>query len=76
MPRYYFNVHHELHANKDWDGVELPDKNAAWEKATTEAGKMIQEIDGDLRPGHEWKMEVTDEFANPLWIIHVNAEKK
>jgi len=39
------------------------------------AGEMIKEIDGRLVPGREWRLEVTDEFRNPLYVIHVSAEK-
>lgn len=75
MPRYFFNVMHDG-LKPDFDGLELPSKNAAWEEATTAAGEIIKGLDGALRPGHDWKMEVTDEFANPLWEIRVSAEKK
>lgn len=27
------------------------------------------------KPGREWRMEVTDEFANPLYVVHINAER-
>ena len=26
-------------------------------------------LDGKLKPGHEWKMEVADEFKEPLFIL-------
>lgn len=38
-------------------------------------GKIIQDIDGKLRPGKDWRMEVTDEFAQPLYAINVSAKK-
>jgi hypothetical protein len=53
----------------------LPDKFAAWEEATVVAGQSLQSLDGKLQPGREWRMEVTDEFANPLYVIHINAER-
>jgi hypothetical protein len=75
MPRYHFHVYHDTNRT-DFDGVELPDKNAAWEEATVAAGEMVKGLDGSLKPGHDWRMEVTDEFENPLWEIHVKAKKK
>jgi hypothetical protein len=30
----------------------------------------------DLRADREWRIEVTDEFANPIYVIHINAENK
>uniref|UniRef100_Q07NX0 DUF6894 domain-containing protein n=1 Tax=Rhodopseudomonas palustris (strain BisA53) TaxID=316055 RepID=Q07NX0_RHOP5 len=75
MPKYFFNVRHEKHT-PDFVGTELSDKHAAWENATRKCGEIIREIDGDLKPGREWQMEVTDEFANPIYVIHISAENK
>jgi hypothetical protein len=72
MPRYFFNVHHERD-NLDWVGEEFPDQQAAWKEATVTAGRMLQSLDGRLKPGVDWRMEVTDEFANPLYVILVSA---
>ena len=74
MPKYFFNVFHDR-AEIDQDGEELPDKHAAWREATVTAGQIMQDMDGKLQPGKAWRMEVTDEFANPLYVIHVHAEK-
>lgn len=72
MPRYFFNVHHDR-AEPDEEGEELPDVQAAWRVATVTAGQIIQDLDGRLRPGQDWRLEVTDEFANPLYVIHISA---
>ncbi|WP_409362458.1 hypothetical protein [Bradyrhizobium sp. SBR1B] len=39
------------------------------------AGRVLQDIDGKLVPGREWRMEVVDEFRNPLFVLHINAER-
>ena len=76
MPRYFFNVYHER-AELDEEGEELPDLQAAWREATITAGQIIQDLDGRLRPGgKDWRMEVTDESANPIYVIHVHADKR
>jgi hypothetical protein len=72
MPRYFFHVHHER-SDLDAVGEEFDDRHAAWKEATVTAGKMLQSLDGKLQPGLDWHMEVTDEFANPLYVIHVSA---
>ncbi|HLX16004.1 MAG TPA: hypothetical protein VKS24_12455 [Bradyrhizobium sp.] len=74
MPRYFFNVFHE---RPEWDSVgeELPDRQAAWKEATVAAGQLLQNLDGKLQPGQDWQMEVTDEFANPIYVIHVSAKR-
>ena len=74
MPRYFFNVHHDT-IQIDHVGEELPDKHAAWEEATVSAGQILQSLDGRLKPGHDWKMEVTDEFRNPLFVLLISARK-
>ena len=74
MPRYYFHVHHDGHQPDD-EGEELADHHAAWQEATVTAGRILQGIDGKLRPGHDWRMEVTDEFANSLYVLHISAER-
>ena len=75
MARYFFNIHHDRERH-DTEGVELPDADAAWREATLAAGELIKEIDGDLRPGQEWRLEVTDEQQKRLYLIRVIAEKK
>lgn len=74
MPRYFFNVYHEK-PELDEEGEELPNAQAAWLEATVTAGKIIQDLDGKLRPGAEWRMEVTDEFTNRLYVIKLYVEK-
>jgi len=74
MPRYFFNIYHER-TELDSVGEELPDKHAAWEEATITAGRLLQSLDGKLKPRRDWRMEVTDEFANPLYVIHVSAKQ-
>ena len=74
MPRYFFHVYHDR-VELDEEGEELPDKHAAWEEATITAGQILQSLDGKLKPDREWRMEVMDEFQNPLYVLHINAEK-
>lgn len=73
MPRYFFHTYHER-AELDDEGEELPDKHAAWREATITAGQVLQDVDGKLTPGREWRMEVTDEFQTTLYVLHINAE--
>jgi hypothetical protein len=75
MPLYFSMFKTELRP-RIRPGRSFLDKRAAWAEATKSCGDLIRNIDGDLRPGHEWRMEVTDEFANPIYVIHINAENK
>jgi hypothetical protein len=56
MPRYFFNVH-DVKPSIDEHGEELPDDEAAWKEATSFAGALIKDIDGEFRPGRSgaWK---------------------
>ena len=76
MPRYFFNVFHGSEHHPDCEGEVLEDKHAAWAEATKVAGQTIKDIDGKLRPGHEWRLEVSDEFGGALWEIRVAAKDK
>jgi hypothetical protein len=73
MPRYFFHIHHDR-AVEDYEGEELPDKHAAWREATVTAGRILQGLDGDLTPAREWRMVVTDEFQNPLFVLQIRAK--
>jgi hypothetical protein len=74
MARYFFNIYHDG-VYWDLDGEELSDKHAAWKEATVMAGKILQSLDGRLRPGRDWRMEVTDEFQEPLFVLQISAQK-
>jgi hypothetical protein len=73
MPRYFFHVFHDK-PEPDDIGEELPSAQDAWREATTTAGQILQDIDGRLQLGKEWRMEVTDESANRLYVIKLYAE--
>jgi uncharacterized protein DUF6894 len=75
MPLYFFHFHH-LENRRDPEGIELPDVHAAWREATSSAGELLKEMDGDLRPGHEWFLQVNDEFENTLLEIHIKPIAK
>jgi hypothetical protein len=74
MPRYFFNTYHDVN-HVDDVGEELGDQHAAWKEATVTAGQILQSLDGRLKPGHEWRMEVMDEFKNPLFVLQITAQK-
>jgi len=74
MPKYFFNVYHDGQ-KPDFEGEELLDSNTAWHEATVTAGKLIQDMGGRLKPGQDWLLEVTDEFAQPLYVIHLHTRK-
>jgi hypothetical protein len=75
MPKYFFNVFNAVGPPQiDEVGEELPDRFAAWHEATTSAGQSLKDLDGKLKPGTGWRMEVTDEFGNRLYAITIHAQ--
>jgi hypothetical protein len=74
MPRYFFNINGAL-GGPDEDGEELPNDGAAWREATIITGEMFKEIDGKLRPGQDWSLEVADESRKPLYTIQINTRQ-
>lgn len=71
--RYFFHVTHEAPRVDDNVGVDLPSLKAAWEEATSTCANMIQDIDGALPEGTDWKVEVHDENG-PAFVIHFGAQ--
>jgi hypothetical protein len=74
MPLYYFNITHGQESRKPDQGHEFPDDEAAWEEATTACGEMIRDLDGDLKAGPEWRMEVTNESGAVVYRLRFSAE--
>lgn len=72
--RYFFHVCHENPTLDDTIGTDLLDDATAWEEATRACGTMIEEIDGHLFVGTDWKMKVHDE-AGPLFEITFGAKR-
>lgn len=76
MPRYFFHVHHGEESYVDAVGEDLPDDHAAWMEATSSAGESIRDLDGRLKPGTDWRMEVTADDRGLLYVIEVKARSK
>jgi hypothetical protein len=74
MPRYFFNLHH-ARSNIDSEGEEFSDLRAAFREATRTTGEVLRDLDTELAPGQDWRLEVTDEFGNVIYVIRVNAEQ-
>lgn len=73
MPQYFFHIHHDG-PSRDDRGEDLRDNHAAWKEATVMAGKMLEDMDGRLKPGHDWSLEVTDAGAKVIFRLIISAE--
>jgi hypothetical protein len=76
MPRYFFNVRHGTDSYLDKVGEDLPDNLAAWHEATCSAGQSIRDLDGRLKPGTDWRMDVLNEQGRIIYSIEVKAKTK
>lgn len=74
MPRYFFNLY-DGSVHVDDVGEELDDASAALAQATVMAGDTLRDMEGRLRPGEELRLELTDEFSDPLYVIRVSVER-
>jgi hypothetical protein len=74
MPKYYFDVD-GLAPDSDAVGEELKNDHAAWEEATSYAGELLKDVDGNLMPGQEWRLVVSDVDRRELYVIHVRSQK-
>jgi len=77
MPLYFFKFSRapELEPGPfKNEGLDLVDDNAAWEEATTACGEKLREMDGSLRPGDGWKMEVTDADGKAIFALRFTTE--
>ena len=74
MPRFFFDVHHGSETRYlDRIGEELPDRVSAWRMASTYAGESIRDLDGGLKLGDEWCLDVNDDQGRTLCRIRVTA---
>jgi hypothetical protein len=77
MPLYFFNfVRDSVPEARPFknEGLELVDNYAAWEEATLACGEKLREMDGSLRPGDGWTMEVTDASGKAVFVLKFTTE--
>ena len=75
MPLYIYRITYGDGAPA-WphDGVELAGDAAAWVEATTACGEMLRDLNGALKAGPEWRMEVTRQSGEVLYRLTFVAE--
>ena len=77
MPLYFFNFSRAPTTEPDPvmnEGLELVDDAAAWEEATTACGEKLRDINGSLRPGDGWKMDVMDGNGKAIFVLRFTTE--
>jgi hypothetical protein len=74
MPIYHFTVRRFGHKYEDQNGISFKDIDGAWEEATTAAGQMVKDLDGELTPGTLCSIEVSDEFYNTIRTVSITIQ--
>ena len=75
MPLYFFQIAYGEGATRlARDGVELAGDRAAWEEATTACGEMLRDLGGALKPGSQWRMEVTRGSGEIVYRLTFSTE--
>ncbi len=73
MPRYFFHVTLDGSSVDDTEGIELPDRTAAWVGASRAWGQFIREFNTELETGTALQVDVHDQDG-PLFRISFRAE--
>lgn len=74
MPHYSFTITHGQEIIDPRYPLEFADDEAAWIEATKACGEMLRDLDGDLKAGPEWRMEVKRETGEVLYRLRFSAE--
>ena len=75
MPRYYFQISHGDGSRALNEGIDLPDKDAAWIEATSACGEIIRDLNGTLKPGDIWRMVVKDEAGTEVFHLELSTRQ-
>jgi hypothetical protein len=75
MARYYFNIRHGNDLFEDDHGSEHVTQHDAWSEAVRACGEMLRDLNGKLQVGQEWRLEVTKEKHEIVFVLRALAEK-
>jgi hypothetical protein len=75
MPRYFFTVLDGHRSELKNEGLELADHRAAWAEATVACGELLRDLDGRLKPGDRWSMQVQDASGADLYLLEFRTQQ-
>jgi hypothetical protein len=75
MPRYFFTVLDGKRSELKNEGVELADHQAAWVEATVSCGELLRDLDGRLKPGDKWSMQVKDASGAEIYLLEFRTQQ-
>jgi hypothetical protein len=76
MPRYFFTVLDGHKSELKNEGLDLQDDDAAWVEATMACGELLRELNGKLKPGDHWSMQVKDASGNDLYLLEFKTRSR
>jgi hypothetical protein len=74
MPLYFFRIRNGRYSGASDQGIELADRDAAWNELTSTCTGMVGGISRKLQQDSEWAMELLDESKRPVFRIRLVAE--
>jgi hypothetical protein len=74
MPLYFFSITRDGKPSPIRDGLELADDKAAWEEATTTCGEVLRDLDGSLKPGDGWNMQVSNHQGKTVYVLTFDSK--
>jgi hypothetical protein len=76
MPRYFFTVLDGQKSEVKNEGLDLPDREAAWVEATEACGELLRNLGGRLKPGNHWSMHVKDESGTDVYLLEFRTTSR
>src|ERR1700730_16996852 len=72
MPQYVFRIRQGSDSSDV--PVDLADHDAAWHEGAKVCSDLIRDVVAGLRDSPEWRLEVSDETDEPLYLFRLTAE--
>jgi len=74
MPLYFFRIRNGRYSGASEQGIELADRDAAWQELTSTCADMVGGICRKLKQDAQWEMELLDEFKQPIFRISLVSD--
>jgi hypothetical protein len=75
MPRYFFHIH-DGRSIRDREGTERSDIYVAQAEAVRLSGALLRDLGAKFWDEKDWKVEVTDELDQTLFILTFSVEER
>ena len=57
------------------EGLAFASREDAWQEAAISSGEIIREMDGNMHPGLDWRMDVNDSAGDLIYRFSFKAEE-